>query len=82
MSSEKVIADMRALVAMLKARRIELGWSQRKLGAESGIGKNLVCAYERGRTVSPTGLKLLAWADALGCDVVITVRTKAGEGDG
>jgi transcriptional regulator with XRE-family HTH domain len=71
---DKAMADMQALVATLKERRIELGMSQRELGARSGIGKNLVCAYETGRTASPTGLKLLAWADALGCDAVIAVR--------
>lgn len=66
--------DILTLTAFLRQRRIDLGLTQREVGERSGIGQNLVCTYERNRTVSPTLSKLIAWADALGCDVGLTVR--------
>ena len=68
------MTDVLDLVAFLRQRRTDLGLTQREVGERSGIGQNLVCTYERGRTVSPTLSKLIAWADALGCDVEVTVR--------
>ena len=63
------------VVAVLTARRIELGLSQRRVGFMSGLGTS-VCEYEAGRH-TPTLPNLMAWADAVGCDVAVTVRTKA-----
>ena len=72
--------DVPALVAFLRQRRIDLGLTQREVGKRSGISQNLVCTYERGRTVSPTLSKLIAWADALDCDVTLTVRPTVSAG--
>lgn len=70
------MADVAEVVAVLTARRIELGLSQRRVGFMSGLGTS-VCEYEAGRH-APTLPKLEAWADALDCDVAVTVRAKAG----
>jgi hypothetical protein len=69
---DKSIAD--EIVAALAARRRELGLSQRRVGFVSGLGTS-VCEYEAGRH-TPTLPKLLAWADALGCDIAVTARPK------
>lgn len=64
------------VVAKLKARRVKLGMSQRRVGFNSGLGTS-ICEYEAGNH-APTLPNLLAWADALGCDITVTVRPKAG----
>lgn len=71
-----VAAGRSELVAMLAARRTELGLSQRRVGFESGLGTS-ICEYEAGRH-SPTLPHLLSWADALDCDIAVTVRPKVG----
>jgi hypothetical protein len=68
------------LVAVLTARRIALGLSQRRVGFISGLGTS-VCEYEAGRH-TPTLPKLVAWADSLGCDVAVAVRPKTGGRNG
>lgn len=68
------MTDVPELVAALKKRRLDLGLTQREVGVRSGIGQNLICTYERGRTISPTLAKIVAWADALGCDITFAVR--------
>jgi transcriptional regulator with XRE-family HTH domain len=69
-----MMTDVPELVAALKQRRLDLGLTQREVGDRSGIGQNLICTYERGRTISPTLAKIVAWADVLGCDVAIAAR--------
>jgi hypothetical protein len=69
-----VVGDV---VGTLTARRIALGLSQRRLGFVSGLGTS-VCEYEAGRH-APTLPKLIAWADAVGCDITVTVRPKTGQ---
>jgi len=73
-SKATVAAGGFELVAMLAARRTKLGLSQRRVGFASGLGTS-VCEYEAGRH-APTLPNLLAWADALGCDIAVTVRPK------
>lgn len=64
--------EVAKVVAVLTARRIELGLSQRRVGFLSGLGTS-VCEYEAGRH-APTLPKLEAWADAVGCDIAVMVR--------
>lgn len=66
--------DVRALMTQLRQRRLDLGLTQREVGERSGIGQNLVNAYETGHTHSPMLSKVMAIADALGCDLELTVR--------
>lgn len=66
--------DVRTLMAQLRQRRIDLGLTQREVGERSGIGQNLLCAYETGHTRSPMLSKVMAIADVLGCDLKLAVR--------
>jgi len=66
--------DVAEAVAILTARRIKLGLSQRRVGFLSGLGTS-VCEYEAGQH-APTLPNLTAWANALGCDITVTVRPK------
>lgn len=60
------------VVAVLTARRIKLGLSQRRVGFISGLGTS-ICEYEAGRH-APTLPNLIVWADSVDCDVTVTVR--------
>jgi hypothetical protein len=64
------------LVEILRQRRIKLGLSQRRVGFMSGLGTS-ICEYEAGRH-APTLPNLVAWANAVGCDITVAVRPKAG----
>lgn len=66
--------DVSTPVAVLTARRIALGLSQRRVGFISGLGTS-ICEYEAG-THTPTLPSLLTWADSLGCDVAVIPRPK------
>lgn len=67
-------ADVPTLVAFLRQRRIDLGLTQSELAARiPGFSTALLCGYERGRH-NPSATKLVALADALGCDTTFTVR--------
>lgn len=68
------MADVPALMAQLRQRRLDLGLTQREVGERSGIGQSLVNAYETGRTHSPMLSKVMAIADALGCDLELVPR--------
>lgn len=37
----------------LKSKRVEMGWSQQRLAAESGVGQTTISAIERG-AMNPT----------------------------
>lgn len=74
------MADVAEVIATLTARRIELGLSQRRVGFMSGLGTS-VCEYEAGRH-APTLPKLEAWADAVDCDIAVTVRSQTGRRQG
>lgn len=65
--------DVPVQVAFLRQRRIDLGLSQREVARHAGFAPSLVLDYESDRH-EPTLAKLIAWADALGCDVEIIVR--------
>ena len=72
--------------AILAERRRALGWSQLELACRLGVSQGLVCRWERGAIVPPVRA-WLAWADALGCGLVIVAppggpRDRAGEGEG
>jgi len=67
--------EVTEVVATLTGRRIELGLSQRRVGFLSGLGTS-ICEYEAGRH-TPTLPKLVAWANAVGCDITVAVRPKA-----
>jgi len=64
------------LVAKLKRRRIKLCLSQRRVGFLSGLGTS-VGEYEAGRH-TPTLTSLVAWANALDCDITVTIRATKG----
>lgn len=66
-------ANVSAPVAFLRQRRIDLGVSQREVARQAGFAPSLLSDYESGRH-EPTTSKLIALADALGCDVTFTVR--------
>lgn len=68
------MSDVSKPVAVLTARRIALGLSQRRLGFLSGLGTS-ICQYEAG-VHEPTLSSLMAWADSVGCDVTVTARPK------
>lgn len=53
----------------LRARRIELGWSQEKLAALVDVSAGAICKFELGVIVPKDKLKL-ALAHALQCEVV------------
>lgn len=74
------MSDLDRIIADLKNRRLDLGLTQREVGIKSGIGQNLICVYERRRTISPSLAKLAAWADALDCDITVTVRPARRDG--
>lgn len=65
--------DASAPVAFLRQRRIDLGLSQREVARQAKLAPSLVSDYENGRH-EPTLSNLIALADALGCDVTLTVR--------
>jgi len=64
------------LVAKLKRRRLRLGLSKRRVGFLSGLGTS-VGEYEAGRH-TPTLPNLVAWANALDCDITVTIRATKG----
>lgn len=70
---DQSMADVPALVAFLRQRRIGLGLSQREVARHAGFAPSLLSDYENG-VHEPTLSKLIDWADALGCDVTLTVR--------
>lgn len=55
---------------ILANRRRALGWSQLELAIRLGVDQALVCRWELGH-ITPTVPSLLAWADVLGCAVVM-----------
>lgn len=67
--------DARTLAMFLRQRRLDLGLTEYEVAARTGleIGGSLILAYEDGELV-PSLRELIVWADALGCDVEITVR--------
>lgn len=67
-------SDVPALVAFLRQRRLDLGLTQREVVQHApGFTTSLLSGYETGHH-KPSTEKLVAWADALGCDVTFTVR--------
>lgn len=65
--------DIPAQVASLRQRRLDLGLSQREVARLAGFAPSAVHEYENG-SHEPTLFSLVAWADALGCDVAVTAR--------
>lgn len=67
--------DACTLTMFLRQRRIDLGLTLDEIAARMGLDVtgSLILAYEDGELV-PSLRELVAWADALGCDVEITVR--------
>lgn len=58
------LEECSAVVGVLVARRVELGWPQAKVARAAGIKPPNLSLYERGLR-SPNLPKLLAWARAL-----------------
>lgn len=68
------MTDLADLIAFLRQRRIDLGLTQREVADHAaGFSVSLLCGYETGHH-KPSATKLIAWADALGCDVEIAIR--------
>lgn len=66
--------DVPALAAFLRQRRLDLGLTQGEVADHApGFSTSLLCGYETGRH-KPSATRLVAWADALGCDVTFTIR--------
>lgn len=62
-----------AQVEFLRQRRVDLGLSQREVARQAGLAVSAVHEYENG-SHEPTLFSLVAWADALGCDVAVAAR--------
>ncbi|MBW2149992.1 MAG: helix-turn-helix transcriptional regulator [Deltaproteobacteria bacterium] len=72
----KNVKDARERLKMLKRRRAELGWTQRKLAYAAGCTQRTVHNYETGRTRRPVKAVLEAMEDALSAE---TQRTQKGD---
>jgi transcriptional regulator with XRE-family HTH domain len=59
-----------------RARRVELGLTQQEVADRLGVKQPTVAAFERGG-VSPNLESLRRYADALNCDLEVTMRPKA-----
>lgn len=55
-----------ALAATIRARRLELGWSQQKLADRAGIAYGTLRAVESGTVTEPGLFTIRSIADALG----------------
>lgn len=60
-----VLVDLDPLIARLRARRLELEWSQRRLAREAGIGHGHLSRIEGGE-VDPKISTVRRLADLLG----------------
>jgi len=61
------------LVLALTQRRYELGLSQERVAAQSGISRSRIAQYESGhRNVSLSAAQ--AWAVVLGCELALVKR--------
>jgi transcriptional regulator with XRE-family HTH domain len=66
---EKALAE---LLAVLVARRIQLGWSQREMAARMGIGASYMCDIESGSQNFVVST-LLRYAEVVGMKIVAIV---------
>ena len=55
-------------MSQLKAKRVEMGWSQQHLADESGVGQTTISAIERGAMV-PTIEIAVKIAHAMKCSI-------------
>lgn len=65
--------DIPSQVEFLRQRRLDLSLSQREVARRAGFAPSAVHEYEAGNH-EPTLFSLVAWADALGCDVAVAAR--------
>lgn len=67
--------DVADLMAQLRQRRKDLGLTQREVVQHApGFTTSLLSGYETGQH-KPSAEKLVAWANALGCDLTLTPRS-------
>jgi transcriptional regulator with XRE-family HTH domain len=57
----------------LTMRRIANGWTQKDLALMIGAASNAMSAIESGRRI-PSVNRLIAWADALGMEFILTEK--------
>jgi HTH-type transcriptional regulator / antitoxin HipB len=62
---------IQALAAVLRGRRVALGWSQADTAAVAGISRKFVSEVEAGKETVELG-KVLSLADAMGLDITIS----------
>jgi len=64
---------IRRLVSALRTARLEAGFTQKAVGSELNVSTRTLLMWETaGR--HPRMLHLIAWADVLGCSIVLTER--------
>jgi transcriptional regulator with XRE-family HTH domain len=62
----EVRARSRTVVAVLRARRELLGWTQDELAKRSGINQDTIRALEQGRNPNLAFFTVSAWAKSVG----------------
>ncbi len=65
--------EITRLVAALRTARLDAGFTQKAVGSELNVSARTLLMWETARR-QPRVLHLIAWADVLGCSIVLTER--------